>query len=114
MSDRITTIEGLFGEKIHYKDGKKIGESWPGVFSGSYNHYDQAGTKVGYSRPGLFADQVHYNNDHERQGYSNKGFFGLTNHFDKDGYVGSSIDTVFGEETDLEEDAFEPYGCNIY
>lgn len=107
MSDRITTIEGLFGEKIHYKDGVKIGESWPGFFGGSYNHYDQSGEKIGHSNPGLFADQVHYNNNNERQGYSNKGFFGMTNHFDNEGYVGSTIDTIFGEQTDLSDDAFD-------
>ena len=60
----IDTIEGLFGEKIHYKDGEKIGESWPGLFGGSWNHYDADGNPVvpeepnGYKYEQLVLDMI--------------------------------------------------------
>lgn len=98
----IDTIEGLFGEKIHYKDGEKIGESWPGFFGGSWNHYDAEGNPVGSSQVGLIADQVHYNADGEAVGYSNRGLFGGMNHYDDDGFAGHTFDTMYGQFTDLD------------
>ena len=101
----IDTVEGLFGEKIHYDEqGNKVGESWPGLFGGSWDHYDSDGNYIGRSDVGLFADQVHYDSHNENVGYSNRAVFGGTNHYSSDGYAGYTRSTIFGEETDLEDD----------
>ena len=102
MSDKIDTIEGLFGEKIHYRNGEKIGESWPGLFGGSWNHVDAEGYPIGSSQVGLFADQVHYDAEGNCTGYSNRGLFGGMNHYNEDGLVGYTHDTLWGETTGLD------------
>ena len=60
MLDYNGTVKDIFGEKKHYRNGKLIGESWPGLFGGSWDHYDD------------------------------------------DGYAGSTVDTLFGETTELD------------
>lgn len=102
MLKHIETIEGLFGEKIHYQNGKKIGESWPGFFSGSYNHYDVDGNKIGSSDVGIFSDYDHYDVNGEYKGYSQRGILGGMNHYDEDGeFKGSSYLGLHREETEL-------------
>jgi len=102
MSKRIETVEGFFGEKIHYENGKKVGESWPGILGGSYNHYDADGNKTGESQVGVFTEYEHYNGDGEHVGYSQRSFFGDIDHYDDNGYTGHTGPTLFGEYTDLE------------
>ena len=103
MSD-IETIDGFFGEKIHYKNGERVGESWPGLFGGSYNHYDTEGVCVGHSDVGVFADEVHYDENYNRLGCSYRGLFGTTHHYDDDGYCGYSIDKPLSTGTYLFDD----------
>lgn len=41
MPKHYTSVDGLFGQKIHYdENGNYAGESWPGLFEGSLEHYD--------------------------------------------------------------------------
>lgn len=104
MSERIETIEGIFGEKIHYKDGVKIGESWEGFFPGSYDHYDAEGNRTGSSDVGLFSNYNHYDNEGRYTGYSQRGILGGMNHYDENGgYCGSSYDSLLGTITDIDE-----------
>ncbi len=104
MSERIDTVEGLFGEKIHYKDGVRVGESWEGFFPGSYTHYDAEGNRTGSSDLGVFSDMNHYDRDGNYAGYSQRGILGGMNHYDEDGkYQGSSYDSLFGTTTDLND-----------
>ena len=104
MTDHIETVEGLFGEKKHYRNDKLIGESWPGLFSGSLDHYDADGNYAGYTQPGVFADGIHYDAQGNKTGETWGGLFGQENHYDSDGhFVGDSWDTLTGIETDLDD-----------
>ena len=103
MSRHIETVEGLFGEKIHYENGKKVGESWPGLFSGSYDHYDADGNKVGHSDPGLFSDLNHYDEQGNYRGYSQRGIFGGMDHYDEDDHIGYTTDTLFGQASEFDD-----------
>ena len=50
MPKHYTSVDGLFGQKIHYdENGNYAGESWPGLFEGSMEHYDVNGQYAGYS-----------------------------------------------------------------
>lgn len=102
MSRRIKSIKGLFGQTIHYSDGIKVGESWPGLFSGIQKHYDANGRYVGYSTPSMIVDSVHHD---ERGGYIGEtrlGFFGQKKHYSVDhGYIGETWDGFAGDATDL-------------
>ena len=102
MTDHIETVKGFFGEKKHYRNGELIGESWPGLFGGSYDHYDADGHYAGHSDPGLFTDMNHYDADGKPVGYTQRGVFGNWNHYDEDGYTGTTVDTLFGETTELD------------
>ena len=99
MPRKIETVEGFFGEKIHYENGVKVGESWPGLFGGSYNHYDSDGNYEGHSEVGLFNDYNHYDSDNNYEGSSMRGVFGGYDHYDSDGYAGHTRSTLYGEET---------------
>lgn len=48
MSKIIKSVKGIFGQLIHYEDSRYAGESWPGLFEGSYEHYDANGRYTGY------------------------------------------------------------------
>lgn len=100
MSKKIQSIKGLFGQLIHYCDGRYIGESWPGLFEGSYDHYGEHGY-AGYSDPGIMADLVHHDAYGAYVGETHDAIFGQKHHDGIDGYVGSSWDGVLGENTDL-------------
>ena len=48
MPKHFTSVDGLFGQKIHYdENGNYVGESWPGLFEGSMEHYDANGQYAG-------------------------------------------------------------------
>ncbi len=102
---RIHSVKGLFGQIIHYDEqGTKVGESWPGLFSGSLDHYDADGNYAGYTQPGVFADGIHYDAQGNKTGETWGGLFGQENHYDSDGnFVGDSWDTLTGIETDLDD-----------
>lgn len=105
MSRRTKSIKGLFGQIIHYKDGIKIGESWPGLFSGSLNHYDADGRYVGYSDRGLIADLVHHDKHGSYVGETHTGLFGQRKHFSTDrDYIGETWNAIAGETTNLDID----------
>ena len=102
MSNQIKSIKGLFSQTIHYKDGVKVGESWPGLLEGSQNHYDADGKYVGYSERGIFADQVHHDEHGNYVGETHRGFFGQKKHYSADhGYVGETWDGFVGDTTAL-------------
>ena len=103
MSEHLTTVDGLFGQKIHYdSNGNYAGESWPGLFSGSYEHYDASGQYAGYSDPGLFADLVHHGPTGQYLGETWQGALpGHHIHYGTDGVAGDSWDMPFTTETDL-------------
>ena len=101
MSKRIESVKGLFGQMIHYKDGVKVGESWPGLFEGSWDHYDAGGRYTGYSDPGLVSDLVHHDAQGRRIGSTHTGFFGQKKH-EINGMHGESWDSFTGESTFFE------------
>jgi len=104
MKKRIHTIKGFFGQLLHYQDGVKIGESWSGLFQGSYDHYDANGQYAGYSDPGIVADLVHHDEHGSYVGETHSGLFDQKIHYDTQGYAGSSYDGLFGDHTDLFDD----------
>lgn len=97
----IKSIKGLFGQLIHYRDGKYVGESWPGLFTGSYEHFDADKGYAGYSDPGIVAGLVHHDEHGAYVGETHAGLFGQKHHYGVDGYVGSSWDDMLSENTDL-------------
>jgi len=102
MSKQIKSIKGLFGQIIHYKDGIKVGESWPGLFEGSQNHYDADGKYIGYSDRGMIADLVHHNKHGNYIGETHIGLFGQKKHYSTDcRYVGETWEDFNYDTTDL-------------
>ena len=105
MSKIFKSIRGLFGQTIHYRDGVKVVESWPGLFEGSYEHYDADGKYAGYSDPGLVADLVHYNEHGGYTGATYTGLLGEKKHYSTErGYVGETREGLIGETTTLTDD----------
>lgn len=101
MSRNIRTERGLFGQYIHYENGRKVGESWPGMLEGSYNHYDNDGNFAGSSHSGIVADFATYDGDSRFVGTSNVGLFGTLNHYTQDGYEGTTTMGILGYDTEL-------------
>ena len=108
MPRNIHSVDGAFGQKIHYDEyGNYIGESWPGLIEGTYNHYNADGQFAGYSDPGLFADLVHHDASGHYQGETWSGIAdGHKVHYDTDGYAGDSWDSLLGSDTELFDDPF--------
>lgn len=105
MSQRIKSIKGLFGQIIHYEDGVKVGESWPGLFSGTQKNYDASGRYVGYSSPGMIADLVHYDEHGKHIGSTCTGLFGQKKHYSANGgYIGATCDGFTRDTTDIADD----------
>ena len=104
MSDRIKSIKGLFGQTIHYSDGIKVGESWPGLFSGTQKHYDASGRYVGHSIPGMIVDSVHHDEHGRYIGETRSGFFGQKKHFTaENNYVGETWNNFTGDTSEFME-----------
>lgn len=104
MSKIIKSITGLFGQIIHYEDGVKVGESWPGLFEGSQNHYNAKGRYVGYSGRGIIADLVHHDEHGNYIGETHTGLFGQKVHYSADRrYIGDTWDSFISDTTDLME-----------
>lgn len=106
MKRRIKSVKGLFGQIIHYENGVKVGESWPGLFKDSYDHYDANGGYVGYSDPGLIAEHIHRDAHGGYVGETHEGFFGAKTHYGADRrYAGGSWDGFTGVTTELTKDS---------
>jgi len=104
MSRRIHSIKGLFGQTIHYEDGIKVGENWPGLLSESQNHYDAEGRYIGYSDRGMIADLVHHDEHGNYIGETHTGLFGQKVHYSADRrYIGDTWDSFISDTTDLME-----------
>lgn len=103
---RITSIEGLFGQKYHYdENGELVGESWPGLFEGSWEHYDKHGY-AGYSSPGVFSELTHHDANGKYMGDTWQGVAPEQHiHYDIDGNTGDSWDTLTGTDTFFEGDS---------
>ena len=109
MKRRIKSVKGLFGQLIHYEDGIKTGESWPGLFEGSYEHYDANGKYAGYSDPGIVANLVHHNEHGGYAGATYTGLLGEKKHYSTErGYVGESWEGLVSETTTLTDDHDSP------
>lgn len=105
MNRKIKSHKGLFGQLIHYKDGIKIGESWPGVFEGSYEHYDANGKYAGYFDPGIVADLIHHDEHGGYAGATYTGLLGKKKHYSTErGYVGETWEGLICETTALMDD----------
>lgn len=106
MKRRIKSVKGVFDQLIHYENGIKVGESWPELFKGSYEHYAVNGKYAGYSAPGIVADLVHHDEHGGYAGATYTGFFGQKKHYDADcGYIGETWEGFTGDTTDLDEAA---------
>ena len=115
MSKRIKSIKGLFGQIIHYEDGIKVGESWPGLFEGSQSHYDADDRYIGYSDRGMIADLVHHDEHGNYIGETHTGLWGQKNHYSADqGYVGETWNSFIGDTVDLSvvSDSTDIQGCD--
>ena len=115
MSKIIKSIEGLFGQIIHYEDGIKVGESWPGLFEDSQNHYDADGRYVGYSDRGMIADLVHHDAYGNYIGETHTGLFGQKKHYSADRrYIGETWEDFNCDTTDLSKasDPTDSQGCD--
>lgn len=79
----------FWGNVEHFdENGKKVGESRPGFFEGTYNDYDANGNKIGTSSEQLFGvGYNHYDNNGHKIGSTDEGFFGGYTHRDADGNV---------------------------
>ena len=74
----------------------KKGYSRPSLF-GEINHYDENGHKTGSSRPGLFGGYNNYDANGHKTGHSSPGLFGGYNHYDTHGNkTGHSSPGLFG------------------
>ena len=104
MTRKLKNVKGLFGQTIHYENGVRVGESWPGLFEGSQKHYDATDKYVGYSDRGIFAEQVYHDEHGGYIGETHTGLFGQKKHYSAErGFVGETWDGLFGEITDLAE-----------
>ena len=99
------SIKGLFGQTIHYKDGKYAGETWDGFISGTKNHYNADGSCAGSSASGFLVDEVHYDQYGSRIGESWTDAFGTTRHYNDSGRVGTSHDGFCGVTSNIMDDA---------
>ena len=105
MNTKLKSVKGLFGQIIHYKDGIKVGESWPGLFKGSYDHYDANGKYAGYSDPGIVTDLIHHDKHGGYAGTTYTGLLGEKKHYGAErGYVGETWEGLISETTALMDD----------
>ena len=94
---------GLFGEIIHKNErGDVVGYSWPGMFDGSYNHYNANMELSGHSDPGIVASYVHIDNEGHRTGVTYEASPGYFTTYDEDGFAGTTLDTGYGGDSDFD------------
>ena len=112
----IKSIKGLFGQTIHYKDGRKVGETWDGFIPGTKKHYSSDNGYVGSSAKGFLASEVHYNQYGGRVGESWTDDFGVTRHYDSHGRVGISYDGFIGTTSVFNDhqDVFSSSSSDIF
>ena len=99
---RYTSSPGLFGQTNYYDEsGTRVGESWPGMIEGSENFYGNDGNFLGSSALGIASDQVFRDEHGDRLGSSMYTVYGRA-FFDTDGELsGTSVETMTGEAFDF-------------
>lgn len=95
----IESFKGLFGQITHYKEGKYIGESLPGPFENSFNHYSADGSYCGYSSKGMSSVTDHFDSEGAYLGSSFDEQNGFIDHYDRSGYVASTHEDVISDHT---------------
>ena len=98
MTKYIRSEKSPWGEIFHYDETGIIGESRPGILSGTMHHYTCEDGYVGTSYPGIFADGVTCGSELNFNGESYKAAF-VTTHYDEHGYVGTSYEDDYGFDT---------------
>ena len=107
---RIKSYKGIFGQIEHFENGVKIGESWQGMFEGSYKHYDADGSYMGRSDRGFIADQVHRDEYGSYIGETHTGLFAQKKHYSENGFAGKTWDDLLGGTTTLiDDDLADPF-----
>lgn len=69
---------------IHFRSGRKVGESRPACFKG-LAHYDRRNRPIGKSIRNFFGELNHYDNSGNCTGYSRRGGIGVTLHYSSRG-----------------------------
>ena len=69
---------------IHFRKGRKVGESRPVCFKG-LAHYDRRNRSIGKSIRNLFGELNHYDNTGKCTGYSRRAGLGVTLHYSSRG-----------------------------
>ena len=65
---------------IHFRKGRKVGESRPTCFKG-FAHYDRQNRPIGTSIRNFIGELNHYDNSGRCTGYSRRGGIGVTFHY---------------------------------
>ena len=95
----VRALQGL-GVNVLTRSCGQIGESWPGLLSGSQKHYDASGRYIGYSARGFVADMVHHDTHGKYIGETHTGLFRQKKHYNADGScVGETWEDFLGETT---------------
>ena len=115
MSKRIKSMNGFFGQILHFKDGIRVGESWPGLFNEFLNHYDTGCRDIGYSDRGMITDLVHHNEHGGYAGATYTGLLGEKKHYSSDGvYIGETWEGLVGKTTALSDNLDSPDTDNFF
>ena len=85
----------LVSADYYDEKGSLVGYSVPGIFGGEEFHRAD-GSEAGYSVDGLFGGQDFYNAKGENIGYSTPGLFGGENVHGRDGSSGYTVPGLFG------------------
>ena len=99
----VESWDGLFGEKVHFANGRLAGESWPGVVPYSMEHYDAQGNWIGSSLSLGEGSWRHYDRD---------GLCGVTEPLPcgsgtaANGTCGDSVDVFGGSVSFFDADPF--------
>ena len=76
---------------VHFRAGKKVGESRPACFKG-LAHYDRRNRPIGTSVRNFIGEPNHYNSAGNCVGYSRRDGLGRIDHYDQRGnYLGRSV-----------------------
>ena len=86
MKGHYYSIKLPFGKIVHYKTGRRVGESRPACFKG-LAHYDHRGRPTGKSIRNLVGDLNHYNCRGDCTGFSKRKGLCATEHFDPRGQL---------------------------
>lgn len=95
----IWSDKDLFGDKIYYENGIKIGYGQKNLL-GYMNYYNADYNYAGCSVNGIVSDSIYYDANNNYIGKSYDGIIdGVKNFYDSsNSYVGYSQEGLFGEE----------------